>query len=57
MLDAMRRLLRNRRKVRADAQALRREKPGHAGWRLARERGLDDRLSEVERQHWWRVAA
>jgi hypothetical protein len=56
MLDAIRRILRHRQKVRADAEALMQELPGYAGWRLARERGLDDSRSEGERQHWWRVA-
>jgi hypothetical protein len=57
MFDAMRRLLRRRRQVRADAEALLRAMPGLEGWKLARERGLDAARSEIERNHWWRVAA
>jgi hypothetical protein len=57
MFDAMRRVLRRHRQVRADAEALLRVMPGIEGWRLARERGLDAARSEIGRSHWWRVAA
>jgi hypothetical protein len=56
MIDGIRRLIRRRQQVRADAEALLRAAPGLDGWRIARERGLDDSRSEDERQHWWRVA-